>query len=69
VDGERIPPFSQIDTYVVIKSQNSWFVTAHNMQEKKPYESQRGSPNESRRMLPNAFLHYHVKSGCTMRSL
>ena len=36
MDGERIPPFSQIDTYVVIKSQNSWFVTAHNMQEKKP---------------------------------
>lgn len=36
VDGERVPPFSQIDTYVVFKSQNSWFVTAHNMQEKKP---------------------------------
>ena len=36
IDGERIPPFSQVDTYVVIKSQNAWFVAAHNMQEKKP---------------------------------
>jgi len=36
VDGERVPPFSQIDTYVVIKSQNGWFVATHNMQEKKP---------------------------------
>jgi uncharacterized protein (TIGR02246 family) len=36
VDGDRVPPFSQIDTYVVIKSQDSWLVAAHNMQEKKP---------------------------------
>jgi uncharacterized protein (TIGR02246 family) len=35
VDGERIPPFLQVDTYVVIKSQGVWSVAAHNMQEKK----------------------------------
>ncbi len=35
VDGERIPPFLQVDTYVVIKSQRVWSVAAHNMQEKK----------------------------------
>jgi len=36
IGGERIPPFCQVDTYVVIKSQNAWFVAAHNMQEKTP---------------------------------
>jgi len=36
VNGERIPPFCQVDTYVVIKSQGAWFVAAHNMQENKP---------------------------------
>ena len=36
VDGERIPPFLQIDTYVLIKSQGGWSVAAHNIQEKKP---------------------------------
>jgi uncharacterized protein (TIGR02246 family) len=35
VDGERIPPFLQVDTYVVIKSQRVWSVAAHKMQEKK----------------------------------
>jgi uncharacterized protein (TIGR02246 family) len=34
-DGSRIPPYSQIDIYVVIKSQNEWLVAAHYMQEKK----------------------------------
>lgn len=34
VDGERIPSFSQVDTFVVIKSQYVWLVAAHNMQEK-----------------------------------
>ena len=36
VDGERMPPFSQVDTYVVIKSEGVWLVAAHNMQEEKP---------------------------------
>jgi hypothetical protein len=36
VDGERIPSFSQFDTYVVIQSHDTWFVAAHNIQEKKP---------------------------------
>jgi uncharacterized protein (TIGR02246 family) len=36
VDGDRIPPFSEIDTYVVTKTQGVWLVAAHNMQEKKP---------------------------------
>ena len=36
VDGYRIPPFSEIDTYVVTKTQGAWLVTAHNMQEKNP---------------------------------
>jgi uncharacterized protein (TIGR02246 family) len=35
VDGDRIPPFSQVDTFVVIKSQGVWLVAAHNMQEQK----------------------------------
>ena len=35
VDGERLPPFSQADTFVVIKSHGTWLVAAHNMQEKK----------------------------------
>jgi len=35
VDGERIPPYLQVDTYVVIKSQRAWSVAAHNMQERK----------------------------------
>ena len=34
-DEERIPSFSQVDTYVVIKSQGVWLVAAHNMQEQK----------------------------------
>jgi ketosteroid isomerase-like protein len=34
VDGDRIPPFSEIDTYVVTKTQDVWLVAAHNMQEK-----------------------------------
>ena len=33
-DGERIPPYSQVDTYVLIKRKNVWLVAAHNMQEK-----------------------------------
>jgi uncharacterized protein (TIGR02246 family) len=36
VDGERIPPYSQLDTYVVVKVHGVWLVAAHNMQEKKP---------------------------------
>ena len=36
VDGDRIPPFSEIDTYVVTKTRGVWLVAAHNMQEKKP---------------------------------
>jgi uncharacterized protein (TIGR02246 family) len=36
VDGDRIPPFSEIDTYVVTKVQGVWLVAALNMQEKKP---------------------------------
>jgi hypothetical protein len=36
VDRELIPPFSQIDTYIVVESRGVWFVAAHNMQEKKP---------------------------------
>jgi len=36
VDGDRIAPFSQVDTYVVIKSQNGWLIAAHNMQDKTP---------------------------------
>jgi len=35
VVGDRIPPFSQVDTFVVIKSQGVWLVAAHNMQEQK----------------------------------
>jgi uncharacterized protein (TIGR02246 family) len=35
VDGDRIPPFSEIDTYVVTKTQGVWLVAGHNMQEKK----------------------------------
>lgn len=34
-DGFRIPAFSQLDTFVVIKAQGAWFVAAHNMQEIK----------------------------------
>jgi hypothetical protein len=34
-DGERMPPFSQVDTYVLIKSQGVWLIFAHNMQEQK----------------------------------
>jgi uncharacterized protein (TIGR02246 family) len=36
VDGDRIPPFSEIDTYVVTKTQGVWLVAAHSMQEKRP---------------------------------
>jgi len=36
VDGERIPPFLQTDTYVLVRSHGSWLVAAHNIQEKKP---------------------------------
>ena len=36
VDGDRIPPFSQTDTFVVVKSQGVWLIAAHNMQEKRP---------------------------------
>jgi len=35
-DGSRIPPYSQIDIYVVTKSQGKWLVAAHYMQDKKP---------------------------------
>jgi uncharacterized protein (TIGR02246 family) len=35
-DGSRIPPYSQIDIYVVTKSQSKWLVAAHYMQERKP---------------------------------
>jgi hypothetical protein len=35
VDGARIPPFSEVDTYVVTRTQGVWLVAAHNMQEKK----------------------------------
>ena len=34
-DGSRIPPYSQIDIYVVTKSKDKWLVAAHYMQEKK----------------------------------
>lgn len=34
-DGSRIPPYSQIDIYVVTKSQSKWLVAAHSIQEKK----------------------------------
>ena len=34
----RIPPYSQNDIYVVIKSQNEWLVAAHCMQEKKSWD-------------------------------
>jgi len=33
-DGERIPAYSQVDTYVLIKRKNVWLVAAHNMQER-----------------------------------
>ena len=36
VDGDRIPPFSEVDTFVMIKSQGVWLVAVHTMQEKKP---------------------------------
>ena len=36
VDGDRIPPYSQLDSYVVVKVHGVWLVAAHNMQEKKP---------------------------------
>ena len=36
VDGDRIPPFSQTDTFVVMKSHGVWLIAAHNMQEKRP---------------------------------
>ena len=36
VDGDRIPPFSETDTFVVMKSQGVWLIAAHNMQEKRP---------------------------------
>jgi len=36
VDGDRIPPFSEVDTYVTIKSKGVWLVAVHTMQEKKP---------------------------------
>lgn len=35
VDGQRTPPFSQVDAYVVIKAASVWLVPAHKMQEKK----------------------------------
>ena len=35
VDGQGLPPFSQVDTFVVIKSNGTWLVGAHNMQERK----------------------------------
>ena len=35
-DEERIPSFSQVDTYVVIKQQSFWLVAAYIMQEKEP---------------------------------
>ena len=34
-DGARIPPFAQLDTFIVTKSQSVWLVAAHNMQENK----------------------------------
>ena len=35
VDGDRFPPFAQVDTFIVTKSQSVWLVAAHNMQENK----------------------------------
>jgi hypothetical protein len=35
VDGDRIPAFSQVDTYVAIKSQGRWLIAVHEMQEVK----------------------------------
>ena len=32
----RMPPFSQTDTFVVMKTQGVWLIAAHNMQEKRP---------------------------------
>ena len=34
-DATRIPPYSQIDIYVVTKSQSKWRIAAHCMQERK----------------------------------
>ena len=36
VDGDRIALFSEIDTYVVTKTEGVWLIAAHNMKEKKP---------------------------------
>lgn len=36
VDDERIPSFSQVDTFVVTKTRGVWLITAHNIQEKRP---------------------------------
>ena len=36
VDGDRIPPFSETDTFVVVKSHDIWSIAAHNIQEKRP---------------------------------
>ena len=33
-DGAHIPPFAQVDTFIVTKSQSVWRVAAHNMQER-----------------------------------
>ena len=35
-DGERIPPFKQADTHVVVRSQRAWLVAVHNMQVQRP---------------------------------
>ena len=34
VDGDRLSPFSQLDTYLVVKSDGTWPIAAHNMQRK-----------------------------------
>ena len=34
-DGDRIPPFSEIDTFMLTKSDGIWLIAAHNMQELK----------------------------------
>jgi len=36
VDGERLPPFSEVDTFVVVKARSGWLVAAHNVHRSEP---------------------------------
>lgn len=40
VDNSRIPAYSQLDTYVLIKKKGEWVIALHNMQEKEPASQQ-----------------------------